>query len=71
MSCIHMSCIQYAVKTMLLTAVLLAAITSTCAAQVFDEQFDHWPLDLKINGKVIVAGATVITRDHDAGDDLV
>lgn len=25
-------------------------------AQVFDEKFEHWPLDLKINGHVIVAG---------------
>ena len=40
---------------LMLTALLFSA-TSTCNAQVFDEQFDHWPLDLKINGKVIVAG---------------
>ena len=51
-----MSCNQYAVKSVLLTAVLLFAVTSTASSQVFDEQFDNWPLDLKINGKVIVAG---------------
>ena len=35
---------------------LVFAVAKTCTAQVFDEQFEHWPLDLKINGQVIVAG---------------
>lgn len=28
-------------------------------AQDFDEQFDHWPVDLKVNGNVLVAGDIV------------
>ena len=35
---------------------LLCMVAKTCTAQVFDEQFEHWPVDLKINGQVIVAG---------------
>ena len=31
----------------------------TLQGQVFDEQFDHWPVNLKINGKVIV-GRTLL-----------
>lgn len=29
-------------------------LASAAAAQVFDEDFSHWPTDLKINGRVIV-----------------
>ncbi len=39
---------------------VLIAITltaATAAAQTFDEKFEHWPLDLKINGTIIAAGS--------------
>ena len=38
------------------TAILFLGLTRVCLAQVFDEKFEHWPVDLKINGQVIVAG---------------
>lgn len=25
-------------------------------AQVFDEEFEHWPIDLRIHGRLLVAG---------------
>ena len=39
-----------------LATLLVLLIASVSSAQVFNEKFDHWPVDLKINGKVIVAG---------------
>jgi cyanophycinase len=28
--------------------------TTCCVAQTFDEKFEHWPVDLKINGRIII-----------------
>ena len=38
-----------------LTLVILL-ITRAATAQEFDEKFEHWPVDLKINGTIAVAG---------------
>ena len=33
----------------------IAVIFTTCSvAQTFDEKFEHWPVDLKINGRIII-----------------
>ena len=34
--------------------VIVATLSSSVPAQEFDEKFEHWPLDLKINGKIIM-----------------
>ncbi len=34
--------------------VIVATLSSAFLAQEFDEKFEHWPLDLKINGKIIM-----------------
>lgn len=34
----------------------LVCVQSSLHAQVFDEKFEHWPVDLKINGTIVVAG---------------
>lgn len=34
----------------------LCCVQSSLYAQVFDEKFEHWPVDLKINGTIVVAG---------------
>jgi len=47
---------RYLPALSVLTAVVLCAgITPAAPAQVFDEKYSHWPEDLKINGRVIVA----------------
>ena len=43
-------------KTILLPIVFSFILAVLGHAQVFDEKFEHWPLDLKINGKIVVAG---------------
>ncbi len=35
---------------------IFAVASGGAAAQEFDERFDHWPTDLKINGRIIMAG---------------
>lgn len=43
-------------KSLLLSLAISLVVAVSGNAQVFDEKFEHWPLDLKINGQVIVAG---------------
>lgn len=43
-------------KSALLPFAFVLAMAVSGSAQVFDEKFEHWPLDLKINGQVVVAG---------------
>lgn len=45
------------VSRTLAVAVSLHLLASAAGAQVFDERFEDWPLDLKINGQVVLAGA--------------
>jgi cyanophycinase len=40
----------------LLAFLFVGGLAGAIAAQEFDEQFDHWPVDLKIKGRVVVAG---------------
>ena len=39
---------------------LLISLSLACASsgQVFNERFEDWPVDLKINGKILIAGDT-------------
>jgi cyanophycinase len=41
-------------QSLSLVVVITALWVSTAAAQRFDEQFSHWPVDLKINGRIII-----------------
>ena len=43
-------------KSFLLVLAFSFAMALSGSAQVFDEKFEHWPLDLKINGQIVVAG---------------
>ena len=43
-------------KTILLPLICVLAVVVPGSAQVFNEKFEHWPLDLKINGQIVVAG---------------
>ena len=45
------------IKWILKPLLFVFAMLSVSWAQVSDEKFEHWPVDLKINGKVVVAGA--------------
>jgi cyanophycinase len=40
----------------LLALLLVGSLPRAIAAQEFDEQFAHWPVDLKIKGRIVVAG---------------
>jgi cyanophycinase len=42
-------------RTVLLLTIALAT-GNVADCQVFDEQFEHWPIDLKINGQILIAG---------------
>ena len=48
--------------------VALFILSEFCAAQVFDEQFDHWPVELKIDGRILVTDGPEL--DELAGDML-
>ncbi|TWU38836.1 Cyanophycinase [Novipirellula aureliae] len=43
-------------KSILIPLAFFLAMAVPCIAQVFDEKFEHWPQDLKINGRIVVAG---------------
>jgi cyanophycinase len=53
-----------AIRSCLLIALLFS--TRPLLAQKFDERFEYWPVDLKINGTIIAAGALDDTDDVDA-----
>ncbi len=36
--------------------VIMVCLSTQVLGQVFDEKFEHWPLDLKINGRLALAG---------------
>ncbi len=57
--------VKSAFQPCLLFALLFSA--GSLSAQTFDENFGHWPVDLKINGTVIAANALEDTADVDAG----
>lgn len=40
----------------LLALLLVGVLPGAIAGQEFDEQFDHWPVDLKIKGRIVVVG---------------
>ena len=44
----------------LLHALVLA---STSVGQTFDEKFDVWPVDLKINGRIIVDNGNIVPEE--------
>ncbi|HVX62251.1 MAG TPA: Type 1 glutamine amidotransferase-like domain-containing protein [Pirellulales bacterium] len=37
---------------------MFAVASGGAAAQEFNERFDHWPIDLKINGRIVIADET-------------
>ena len=43
-------------KSFLLTIALVFGMAVPVRSQVFNEKFDHWPVNLKINGRIVVAG---------------
>jgi len=59
---------EVSVKFALCRCLLIALLFSTASllAQEFDEDFDHWPVDLKINGTIIAANALDDTDDVNA-----
>ena len=44
-------------KRLIVLFILLSSPFS-CFGQIFNERFEDWPVDLKINGKILVAGKT-------------
>ena len=44
------------VKLILLTLTVCLIMVVPCSSQIFNERFEHWPVDLKINGQIVVAG---------------
>lgn len=52
----------YLSKLFTVLSIVLVAATAPVAAQVFDEQFDHWPVDLRLKGTVIVSSDLVPDR---------
>ncbi len=46
--------------------ITLLFVTCPLLAEKFDEKFEHWPVDLKINGTIIAANALDDTSDVDA-----
>jgi cyanophycinase len=39
-------------------------LADSAVAQVFDERFDDWPIDLKIKGTVVISDAESVSQDH-------
>ena len=42
-----------------LLSIVLACFASSALAQTFDERFDDWPVDLKINGRILMCSGDV------------
>ncbi|MFT7644179.1 MAG: hypothetical protein ACI9G1_005945, partial [Pirellulaceae bacterium] len=45
------------IRRAVIAVCFLSTISAVAVAQKFDEKFDLWPLDLKINGTIIAANA--------------
>ena len=43
-------------KSILLTLIVFLNMVVPCSSQIFNERFEHWPVDPKIKGQIVVAG---------------
>ena len=49
-----------------MTIILLLFLTNNALSQTFDEKFEHWPTNFKINGTIIAANNLVDSGEVDS-----